>query len=155
MSGRARRRRRWHGYPSGEKDHFLCGGGGRGRGGCGNQKQANYDQRTKGRGREGKGKKTRRVRRERRAKTIAAVTAPSPPPSCIYAPLPKGTEGKEGGQVLEFSTWSLALGTMVVGAVMQQQQVARRETIEAGRPETSSVVCLCLFPPAGRTSQGR
>ena len=73
MSGRARRRRRWHGYPSGEKDHFLCGGAGRGRGGCGNQKQANYDQRTKWRevGRE----KARKlgVRRERRAKTIAAV----------------------------------------------------------------------------------
>ena len=31
-SGERRRwwRRRWHGYPSGEKDHFLCGGGGGG-----------------------------------------------------------------------------------------------------------------------------
>ena len=62
--------------------------------------------------------------------------------------------------MLEFSTWSpsLALGTMVVGAVMQQQQqVARRETYDRGRKARGELcsLSLSLFPPAGRISQGR
>ena len=56
--------------------------------------------------------------------------------------------------MLEFSTWSpsLALGTMVVGAVMQQQQVARRETYDRGRKARDELcsLSLSLYLSSGR-----
>ena len=69
-SGERRRRRwqRWHGYPSGEKDHFLCGGGRDGGGNRGSRQIMISERRAKKhseteRGKEGK------ERGERRAKT--------------------------------------------------------------------------------------
>ena len=125
-----------------EVDNAGCGGDGY-------QKQANYDQRRRRRERE---REKRQEILEREASKNYRCSDSTFLPSCIYAPLPKGTEGGRRGRAGAriFNVVAVVVGdghygwwSVYVMQQQQQQQVAQRSGPEGQRRASSVFSALC------------